>query len=224
MYAPRSQHYATRKEVILMNNLQRMSEMVQMQTTFIPQIEAIQALYRNVPPETLSLFQKMTASPTCKIMASLPVRQLENATLSAKTEKLATAIVDNFLSAFEKMTLEEQESIIDSASSVEIPKEIVEQAIGEPPHQEKKSFYLDIPCSVYVIPEDIDSSWIQIRKTLYPIVNKSLPATITLLHLYWNAAKDAKAADLQLLLLIVATVAFIVGISGDPNNPLGKGK
>lgn len=200
-----------------MNKLQKLSELAQMQAKLAPQIEAAKALYRNVPPETLSLLQKMAASPIYKTMASLPARQLENAALSAKAEKEAVATVDAFLSAFEKMTPEEQKSVIDGASSVEVPKEIFEQAVDESP--EKQSLNVDIPFSVEVLPKDIDSSWMQIRKALYPIVGDKAAIVMGALNIWVNVYGSCDPT-LKSLLGILAAVVLVVHLAGNPDKQI----
>jgi len=202
-----------------MNKLQKLSELVQVQAKLAPQIEAAKALYRNVPPETLSLLQKMAASPIYKTMASLPARQLENAALSAKAEKEAATIVGAFLSAFDKMTPEEQKSVIDGASSVEVPKEIFEQAVDEPPQSEKQPLDVDIPFSVEVLPKDIDSSWMQIRKALYPIVGDKAAIVMGALNIWVNVYGSCDPT-LKSLLGILAAVVLVVHLAGNPDKQI----
>ena len=141
--------------------------MAQIKAEFIPQIEDIQSLYRNVPPETLSIIQNMMLSPAYKVMTSLPVRQIENASEVTKFEKEATVLVNSFLSSFEKMKPEDQKSVINSASLIDIPKEFFAQAVDELPQQKKHLLYVDIPGSVHVLPKDVDSSWMQILNLLH---------------------------------------------------------
>lgn len=204
-----------------MNNLHRLSELAQIQARLAPQIESAQALCRNVSPQTLSLLQKMSASPTYKTMISLSSHQSENTALSAKCEKEAITLMDAFLSALEKMTPEEQESVIYGASSVEVPKEIFEHAIGDSPQSEKHSLHVDILCTVSVLPKDIDGSWMQIRKAMYPVVHDRLAATIALCGILLNVYGSC-APMLKHLLIVLAVVSWVVDAAGDPNSPSSK--
>ena len=201
-----------------MTNLPRM---IQIQAEFIPQIEDIQSLYRNVPPETLSIIQNMMLSPAYKVMTSLSARQIENDSEVTKFEKEATVLVNSFLSSFEKMKPEDQKSVINSASLIDIPKEFFAQAVDELPQQKKHLLYVDIPGSVHVLPKDVDSSWMQIRKAMYPLVHDRLGATITLCSLLINANISC-APMFKSFLIVLAVVSWVVDQAGDPNNPFDK--
>lgn len=204
-----------------MTTLQRMAELAPLQAKFMPQIEIIQAVYRSMPPKTLFLLQKMSASPTYKTMAALPVHQLGNASDVAKMEQQTAVLMDGFFSVFERMTTNEQESVIDTVSSVEIPKAIFEKVLCEPPEPEKQSLHVDIPCSVYVLPKDVDSSWMQIRKAVYPIVHDRLAATIAMCAMLLNTYGSCDPT-LKHLLTVLIVVSWIVDVAGDPSNPSNK--
>ena len=195
----------------MMDNLQKLSELAQLQAKLAPQIKVARSLCRNVPPETLSLLQKTTAY--------FPAHQLENAALSAKAEKDASAIVDAFLSVFGKMALEEQRSVIDGASLIEIPKGIFEQAVDEPP--KKQLPHAGTPFIAESLPKDIDSSWMQIRKALYPVVGEKAAAVIGTLNIFVNVYGSCDPT-LKNLFGILAAVVLVVHLAGSPDKPTNK--
>lgn len=201
----------------MMYDLQKLSELAQIQAKLAPQLEAAQALYRDIPPETLSFLRKIAISPTCEIMASLPTQQLRSAVETAKIEREAAILLNSFISTFERMTPKEQKSVIESASAVEIPKEIFERAINDSP--EKQSLDVDISFSVDALPKDIDSSWMQIRKALYPILGDKAAIVMGALNIWVNVYGSCDPT-LKSLLGILAAVVLVVHLAGNPDKQI----
>jgi len=158
------------KEVILMDRLQRLSELAQIQAKFMPQMEAVQAVYQGISPKTLSHLRQISVSPTYRYLLSLPAHHAEAARITQDAE----ALMNSFLLAFEKLSDEEQRSVIDDASTIEIPRAVFEQAMNETTPSENPLFRSDVPCAANILPKNIDSTWMQIRKAMYPIVHGNL--------------------------------------------------
>ena len=199
-----------------MNKLQRLSELAQIQAKFMPQMKAAQAAYQAIPPKTLSHLQKISVSPTYRTMMSLPVHQLEHAAESARITQNTEILVNSFLLAFETLSDEEQRAIIDSAASIEVPKAVFERCTDETMPSKKHSFHVDLPCSAHILPKDIDSAWMQIRKAMYPIVHGNLAATISLCSVLLNAYGLSDPA-LKNLFVVLSVVVFVVSVAGDPD-------
>ena len=61
-----------------------------------------------------------------------------------------------------------------------------------------------------------DSAWLQIRKLLYPIVHERLAPTIALQGIYIAAAIKSECSEEIPLLLMIATICFVVDCQGQP--------
>lgn len=199
-----------------MDRLQRLSELAQIQAKFMPQMEAVQAVYQGISPKTLSHLQQISVSPTYRYLLSLPAHQIERAAEAARITQDAEALMNSFLLAFEKLSDKEQRSVIDDASTIEIPKAVFEQAMNETTPPENRLFRSDVPCAANILPKAIDSTWMQIRKAMYPIVHGNLSERLAVCSIL-SSGFDASDPMLKNLFVMLSVVVILVAVAGDPN-------
>lgn len=199
-----------------MDRLQRLSELAQIQAKFMPQMEAVQAVYQAIPPQTLSRLRKISVSPTYRYLLSLPAHQIERAGEAARITQDAEVLMNSFLLAFEKLSDKEQNTVIDAVSSIEIPKAVFEQVMNETTPSENHSFHPDVPCAANILPKDIDSTWMQIRKAMYPIVHGNLSDRLAVCGIL-SSGFDASDPMLKNLFLMLSVVIILVAVAGDPD-------
>lgn len=199
-----------------MDRLQRLSELAQIQAKFMPQMEAVQAVYQAIPPKTLSRLRQISVSPTYRYLLSLPAHQIERAAEAARITQDAEVLMNSFLLAFEKLSDKEQNTVIDAVSSIEIPKAVFEQVMNETTPSENHSFRPDVPCAANILPKDIDSTWMQIRKAMYPIVHGNLSERLAVCGIL-SSGFDASDPMLKNLFLMLSVVIILVAVAGDPD-------
>lgn len=202
-----------------MDTLQSASRLAQMQAMLAPQIEIAQAWYRSIPPSTISYLQSLSTSPVYKAMSTFPTFQTANSLQSLIAQQQNISLVKKFLSTFETLTLNEKESIIKIASSIDIPNHLFKQSGDADRPLEKHDIHADISFTVYALPVDIDSSWVQIRKVIYPLVHDRLAPMVGLCALLYNAANLHENPTLSYLFVLLAIVVFVVDAAGPPEKP-----
>ena len=199
-----------------MDRLQRLSELAQIQAKFMPQTEAVQAVYQAIPPKTLSRLRQISVSPTYRYLLSLPAHQIERAAEAARITQDAEVLMNSFLLAFEKLSDKEQSTVIDAVSSIEIPKAVFEQVMNETTPSENHSFRPDVPCAANILSKDIDSAWMQIRKAMYPIVHGNLSDRLAVCGIL-SSGFGASDPMLKNLFVMLSVVVILVAVAGDPD-------
>ena len=72
--------------------------------------------------------------------------------------------------------------------------------------------------SAFFVGDESESSWEQLRRTLYPLFHKQLSGTISLNVLLYNFFKDSNNIHLSTLFVIFAAVLVIIDLQGDPDD------
>lgn len=71
--------------------------------------------------------------------------------------------------------------------------------------------------AAFFVGGEVESSWLQLRRNLYPVVHERLPETLTLNMFLYSVFKDLKAEDFLPLFIVVAVLAWAIDVQGNPN-------
>ena len=172
------------------------------------QLETAQKFYKSLPQEVKSLLQRVIESNSYITMQNnSQTTDIIEAQFSQEQIPLK-----KFFDAIRSLSPSDMEFITSTITT----KEFLKQSGIDSDSSNLHAISVDIPCTITVSSPPNNSSWLYLRKIIYPIVHERLAATIALFNILLNYSNNNNMPHLCPLFVFLAVIAYIVDKSGCP--------